>query len=196
MGVAHCEVGPVAGAELLDVREEVVGGIPREDVGQARLDTDADQRQLAGRLPLSCRCQLLVAELDVRLLVGRLGMPLRQAHGHVRYAAPAAREPRKIGITNRGSTALKTWVAACSRARAADGLLVGGVDLGGHQPRLALASGAGRCDGRLGSGQVVVGDDEQLEEVALDGDTRGGVADAAGPDHEDAHVREPSSVAS
>ena len=39
------EVGAVADTELVDRREQVVGRVPREDIGQARLDTDADQRQ-------------------------------------------------------------------------------------------------------------------------------------------------------
>ena len=49
------EVGAVAGAELVDLAEEVVGGVPREHVGEAGLDADADQRQPPGGLPLRRR---------------------------------------------------------------------------------------------------------------------------------------------
>ena len=45
------EVGPVPYAELVDRLEQAVRGVPREDVRQARLDADADERQPAGRLP-------------------------------------------------------------------------------------------------------------------------------------------------
>ena len=41
--------------------------------------------------------------------------------------------------------------------------------------------------GALGATDVVVGDDPGLEEVALDRDPGRGVADASGPDHQDAH---------
>ena len=50
--VAHGEVGAVAGAELVDLREQVVGGVAGEDVGEPGLDADADQGQPAVALPL------------------------------------------------------------------------------------------------------------------------------------------------
>ena len=81
--VGHHEVGAVAGAELVDLAEQVVGGVPREHVGQPGLDADADQRQPAGRLPLPRHRELLVAELHAGLLVRRLGVRLRQRHRHV-----------------------------------------------------------------------------------------------------------------
>jgi hypothetical protein len=41
------EVGAIAGAEFVDLAEQVVGGIAREDVGQPGLDADADQGEPA-----------------------------------------------------------------------------------------------------------------------------------------------------
>jgi hypothetical protein len=35
-----------------------------------------------------------------------------------RYVTPASKQASKIGITNRGSTALRTWLIRCSRMRA------------------------------------------------------------------------------
>ena len=61
--VADHEAGAV-GAELVDVEEEVVGGIAGEDVGQARLDADADEREPTVGLPLLRLGELVVAELD------------------------------------------------------------------------------------------------------------------------------------
>ena len=52
-------------------REQVVGGVAGEDVGEPRLDADADQREPAGRLPLAGLGELLVAELDADLGVRR-----------------------------------------------------------------------------------------------------------------------------
>ena len=40
---ADLEVGPVAYAELVDLAEQVVGGVAREHVGESRLDTHADE---------------------------------------------------------------------------------------------------------------------------------------------------------
>jgi hypothetical protein len=81
--VGHDEVGAVAGAELVDLAEQVVGGVPREHVGEPRLDADADQGQPAGGLPVPRNRELLVAELHARLLVRHLGVRLRQRHRHV-----------------------------------------------------------------------------------------------------------------
>ena len=41
------EVGAVADPDLVDLREQLVGGVAREDVGRAGLDPDPDERQLA-----------------------------------------------------------------------------------------------------------------------------------------------------
>ena len=68
--VADDEVGAVAGAQLVDLAEEVVGGVPGEHVGQPGLDADADEREPAVGLPLPRLRELLVAELDADLRVG------------------------------------------------------------------------------------------------------------------------------
>ena len=48
------EVGAVADPDLVDLREQLVRGVTREDVGGAGLDADPDQCQLAGLPQLSC----------------------------------------------------------------------------------------------------------------------------------------------
>ena len=63
------EVGAVADADLVDLREEVVGGVAREDVREPGLDADADEREQAALAPLRLALELLVAELDAGLLV-------------------------------------------------------------------------------------------------------------------------------
>ena len=69
--------------DLVDLREQVVGGVAREHVGEPGLDTDADERELAGLLPVLRLRELLVAELHARLLEGSLGMGVRERHRHV-----------------------------------------------------------------------------------------------------------------
>ena len=68
------EVGAVPDADLVDLAEQVVLRIAGEDVGQARLDADADERQPAGGRPRLGPVELLVAELHAGPLVRRLGI--------------------------------------------------------------------------------------------------------------------------
>ncbi len=73
----------VPGPELVDVGEQVVGRVSGEDVGQPRLDSDAEQRQPSRVGPPLRLRELQVAELEpaagVRLVRVRRG----QRHGHV-----------------------------------------------------------------------------------------------------------------
>ena len=85
---ADDQVGTVAHAELVDLREQVVGGIAGEDVRQARLDADAAQGEQATRLPRGGLIELLVTELDEGVAVGSLRMRLRQAHGRIEVVGP------------------------------------------------------------------------------------------------------------
>ena len=57
------EVRAVPDTDLVDRREEVVGGVPREHVGKTGLHTDADQGEGVTRLPGVGELELLVAEL-------------------------------------------------------------------------------------------------------------------------------------
>ncbi len=61
-GGVHYRV--VAGAQLVDIAEQVVSGVPREHVGMPRLDADADERQPTRTLPLVGRLELLVPQLE------------------------------------------------------------------------------------------------------------------------------------
>jgi hypothetical protein len=83
------EVGPVAGAQLVDLVEQVVLRIPGEHIGKARLHADPDQRQPIRGAPPIVDGELLVAELHagepVRLVRVRLG----QAHGHIEVVGAA-----------------------------------------------------------------------------------------------------------
>ena len=74
--------------ELVDLVEEVVGGIAGEDVGEPRLDADADEGEPTVGLPLPGHGELLVTEHDADLLEGLLGVSLRQAHRHVEVVGP------------------------------------------------------------------------------------------------------------
>jgi hypothetical protein len=68
------EVRSIADADLLDIREELVGGIPGEHVRQPRLYPDSEQGESARRLPLAGPGELLITELDATLCVRPLGV--------------------------------------------------------------------------------------------------------------------------
>jgi hypothetical protein len=61
------EIGPVPHGDLVDRREEVIGGVAGEDVGEPGLDTDSDQSEQARLLPALVLGELTVAELHARL---------------------------------------------------------------------------------------------------------------------------------
>ncbi len=87
------EVRAVADADLVDLGEELVGGVAGEDVGGAGLDADADEREQALLLPRLGALELVVAELDAGLLVRVRRMRLGERHRHVevRHAGLEAR---------------------------------------------------------------------------------------------------------
>ncbi len=160
----------------------MVGGVPGEHVGQARLDPDADQGQPAGVLPGLLAGELLVAELDPALGVGALGVGPGQAHRHVQVVGPCRQrsfehghhEPRVDGVEHMGD--------AVAAGQPSHGAGVGGVDGGGHQPRVT-----GRVHGGFGPGEVVVGEDQMLEEVATGGDPGHRRPHPTGTNHQHPH---------
>ena len=60
------QVGSVADTHLVDGGEEVIGGVPREDVGEAGLHAHPHQGQEPLALPFTREGELLVTELDTR----------------------------------------------------------------------------------------------------------------------------------
>jgi len=87
------EVGAVTHCDLVDRGEEMVGGVPREDVRKPRLDAHAHEREQPAVGPALVLGELPVAELDVRVLVGALRVGLGERHRHV--------EVRTAGLVGR-----------------------------------------------------------------------------------------------
>ena len=118
------EVRTVADADLVDLREELVGGVAREDVGRPGLDADPDEREQALSLPRRRTLELVVAELDAHLLVRLRRMRLRERHGHVEVGdAGLEAGVEDLRTLNSGSTAFSTASAAVSRDQADDVVL-------------------------------------------------------------------------
>ena len=180
----HLEVGAVPHAELVDLAEQLVGGVPGEHVGQAGLDAHADQRQLARLLPLVGQGELVVAQLDPGLAVRRVRVRVGQRHRHVEVVGAGPQrgveqrhhEPRVGGVHQH--------VAAVLGEQGRGGGLVPGVELDGAVTVLR----GGRV---LGPGQVVVGDD-QVGKGAAGRDPGEGRTHPASPDKKDAHACDPS----
>ena len=53
------EIGAVADAEFLDLGEELISGVPGEDIGHAGFDSDADQGKSTRTLPVAGEFELL-----------------------------------------------------------------------------------------------------------------------------------------
>ena len=83
LGAGDLEVAAVADADVVDLVEEVVGGVAGEVVGHAGLDAEAGERVLADLLELGAERVLVVAEL-LAALVDRVGrVRLAERHGGV-----------------------------------------------------------------------------------------------------------------
>jgi hypothetical protein len=87
---------------LVDGREQLVGGVPGEHVGQSRLNADADQGQPSGLRPLWRGGELFVSELDATRSVRLCGVRPRQRHGHVEVVGARREGVREHGSTKRG----------------------------------------------------------------------------------------------
>ena len=177
------EVGAVAGAELVDLGEQVVGGVAGEHVGEPGLDAHPDQREPAGRSHSSATANCSSPSLTPASAYGSSGCGWTGS-SPCRGSRPRRRtRPSKIGITNRGSTAFITWVMPCSRTSAS-------TEAASEASTCAATnrSSSSALDRHAAPGLVVVGHDAALEEVAPRGDGGERRADAAGADQQDPHV--------
>ncbi|RPK28800.1 hypothetical protein EES37_36445 [Streptomyces sp. ADI91-18] len=178
------QVGAVADADLLDLVEEVVGGVAGEDVREAGLDSHADEGEAARLLPLRGPFELLVAELHAALAVRVVGVRAGEGHRHVEVVAARRQRGVEQGHHEPRVGGVHQDVAAALAEQPGDGRLVGGVDAAGTEAALLVAEGG---DGGLGAGQVVVGDDEVVEEVAAGGDLGDRATHAAGTHEQNTH---------
>ncbi len=177
----HRQVRPVAHPELVDLGEEVVGGVAGQHVGEPRLDPDPDQREPTGRLPVPGDRELLVAELHARPLVRRLRVRARERHRHVQVVRPGLAGPGEDRHHEARVDRVHHVGDGVLAAQCGDRARVGGVDASGGVPLVDRG-------GPLGAGQVVVGDDDRLEEVAAGRDRGEGRPDTAGTDQQDPHA--------
>ena len=178
------EVRAVADADLVDVVEEVVGGVAGEDVAEARLHADADEREAPRLLPRAGHGELRVAEHHAGVLVRGVRVRLGEGHRHV--------EVGDVGFARRAED--RRVQARVARVEHHVGPLGGDeLDEGRRVARVAAQPGDPRVTeaSRRGPGApgVHVGEDDRLEEVAVAGDRGGGDAHAARADDEDAHGR-------
>ena len=165
------EVGAVAHADLVDLGEQVVGGVAGEDVREAGLDADPDEREQAGVGPALVLVELLLAEQRVAA---------RERHRHVEVGAAGL----EGGLEDRQVEARVGRVqdrVVLARERR-DARPVGRVDL-----RRGEAVVVEPVDERLRPRRVEVGEGDPLEEVAPLRHRGRGRADAAGADDEDLH---------
>ena len=146
------EVGAVAHPHLVDLVEEVVGGIAGEDVGEARLDADPREREQAALPPALVHVELVLPELDVGA---------RERHRHVEIRAAVLER----GVEDRRVEArvgrVEDGVGAGLAQQADERVLVARVDLGRGETIVAVP----RQDGGR-PGRIEVGERHPLEEAA------------------------------
>ena len=122
------EVGAVAHPDFVDAREQLLGGVAGEDVGQAWLNPDPDQREQARLLPRLVAFQLVLAEHRPGQLMGTLRVGMGERHRHVEVGDPSGER----GIEDRLVEARIAGVEHRVRLDAADQLhqlgLARGVD--------------------------------------------------------------------
>ena len=183
----HGEVGAVPHARLVDLAEQLVLGIAGEDVRQAGLHPQAHQGQPARGLPLGRLRELPVAQLLAALLVRSLRVRVRERHRHVHVVHAGGRagiedrhdEPRVHGVED-----MRDPVFADHRHHR---VLVRGIHAHAREPAIAGHLGQRVLD----AGRIVVGHHHVFEEATPGSDGHRRRADAAGPDHQDPHVRSP-----
>jgi hypothetical protein len=132
--------------------------------------------------PRRLQRELLVAEHDPRAFMGRLGVRHRQRHRHVEVGRAAGQGRAEQRHDEPGVGRVEQGRGAVVGQRLAHRGLVGRVEPGGRQPRVAHL-----LDHGLGAGEVVVGHDQALDEVAPGGDGRRRAAHTADTHKEYAH---------
>ena len=152
------EIGAVAHADLVDLGEQLVGGVAGEHVREARLDADPDQGEPPGLLPALGLRELRVAELHAASSAS-CG---RERHRHVEVgAARASNAASKIGGLKRGSTALRIASTRSARASSAIAAASDASTAAPAEARIARSLGGG-----LRARRVDVREHEALEAVA------------------------------
>ena len=188
------EVGAVAHADLVDLVEEMVGGVAAVPVGHARLHAEAHERQLADVGELVVERQLVLAQHLARLVqrVGRVRHGERRGGVHVVHAR-LERGLQRVRVELHRQEAAE-HVDVVLVAEGDDRGHVGGIHLLGRKA-LVVAHPLG---GRLRLGQVAVTHHDGLKDLALGiaplGDGGRRFAYAAAADNEDLHacLRSPS----
>ena len=173
------EVRAVPHAELADLAEQFVGGVPGEHVGQPRLHPDPHQRELPGLIPLPGHRELVVAQLDAGPVVRVIRVGTGQRHRHVQVVHAGAERRAEQRHHEPGVGGVHERFAAMLGEQLGDGPLVPGV-----QPHSLVP--VARRGGALRPPQVVVGDD-QLGERAPGGDPGQRRADPARAHQKYAH---------
>ena len=143
-----------------------------------------DEREEPALLPGLGPRELLVAELRPGLLVGALGMRLRERHRHVEVR----RARREGALEHRhheaGIDRVQDRVAPVGGGKLGDGLGLVRIHARGGETAVAVP-----VDDAPRAPLIVVGEDDVLGEVTPGDDRRECRPNAAGPDDQDPHGR-------
>ena len=180
------QVAAIPHMDLVDLVEQVLGGMGREDIGQARIHAHAQQRQASGAAPVLVPSELVVAKLHPRLMEWVLRMRPGEAVGHVHVVDARRQGTFEDGHHEARIDRVHHQVDAFTSREPGHRVRVASIDLLDHDPRLR-----GLCKARLqraGARHVVVGQDQALAPVAGRRHAGDRLAHRADSDQQDPHA--------
>ena len=178
----HRKVGAVTDTDLINLIEQVIGGITGEHIGQPRLNTHPHEREEAFVDPLGLGRELFVAEFHPGAAMRIGGVRPRQTHRGVEVVAAGIERAGEDRHDEAWVDEIRHMRDLVGAARFGDRVSVTGVEF---DPAEAFVGDA--IAERSRAGGVVVGDHPGVEEVATRGDQCRGGSHSPGAYRQDAH---------
>ena len=155
------KVGAVADPDLVNLVEQVIGGVPGEHVGQPRLHAHPHEREEALVDPLGLGRELFVAEFHPGAAMRIGGVRPRQTHRGVEVVAAGIERASEDRHDEAWVNQIRHMRDLVGPARIGDRVSITGVELDSTEAFVGDAIAE-----RSRAGGVVVGDHPGVEEVA------------------------------
>ena len=176
------EVAAVPYTDLVDLREQVIGRVPGEHVGEAGFHAHAHQREESPFLPALVAGELLGAEEHAGDLVGPFGMRLGERHRHVEVVAVRVEGGCEYRRVESRIAHVDHHVGALSAREFRDCTGIRRVERVRDESRIGTA-----LDRDLRARHVEIGDDDPFENVGFGRGLRHRRSDSTRADYENPH---------
>ena len=185
-GVAgDVEVAAVPDVHLVDLVEQVLRGVPGEDIGQTGIHPHPQHGEPAGSLPLRGAGELFVGELDAGEVMGIGGMRPREAGGHVHVVDPGRQGAVEDRHHEAGIDRVHHQVDTMPARQLGHPVGVSGVQLLDREAAGVAEQSLQGCRPR----KVVIGEDQRLAPVARGAHAGDRLANRADAHQQNSHVR-------